>query len=93
MPQLAWFMVAFSGIAFVLGIGRAAAEFGSVGVIDFLWLTATPSLIAVVLWWVSPRFHVPRSVVVTSARIILVATCALVFLGALLGVGAFVRRG
>lgn len=50
MSQLAWFMVAFSGIAFVLGMGRAAAEFGSAGAIDFLLLAATPSLIAAGLW-------------------------------------------
>ena len=40
MPQLAWFMVAFSGIAFVFGAARAAAEFGQIGLIRFFGLAA-----------------------------------------------------
>ena len=92
MPQLAWFMVAFSGIAFVFGAARAAAEFGQIGLIRFLGLAATPSIVALLLyvWGPFPRL-VPRSTVVVTGRVVLTLTCIFVFFGALFGVRWLMR--
>lgn len=101
MPQLAWFMVALSGIAFMVGAGRAAAEFGHAGLIDFLGLAATPSLLALIFFawphvWsfpiLRPDFVPTRRSLAVTGRIVLIFTCIFAVFGALFGVGWLVRR-
>jgi hypothetical protein len=93
------FLLVIAALALLVGVPRAAVEFGNRGLVAYADLVLSPAVLVVVAYvWIVPvrgrngwQFLPPRHIAIVIGWGLLIVTTALIVAAALFGVGSLVR--